>query len=232
MDLAICITVKNRSNLVVNQEDFIETYKHVMNKLEITPARQHFPPTLNRDNTITLNLLPKMLISLVSVKNPEDKWTVIIIDYDSTDANVELISSQILQGHMDLVVHKELTEQFSRGSGLHLAANLAKQRNIENMFFCDADMYFTNHEIFDQAKAALDNGKIYFPICFSFVKPDHLYGFWRDTGYGMLFIKTEMYFELPSDQIENGEIKSNFPQNRIIRSKADGYFHQWHPKSG
>jgi hypothetical protein len=146
---------------------------------------------------------------------------------DSYYVNVELISSQILQGHMDLVVHKELGAQFSRESGLNLAANLAKQRNIGNLFFCDADMYFTNHTVFDQAKAALDNGKVYFPICFSFVKPDHLYGFWQDTGYGMLFIKTEMYFELWSDQIKN-----NFPQNRVIRSKADGYFHQWHPKSG
>jgi hypothetical protein len=59
MDLAICIAVKNRSNLVVYQEDPIETYKHIAEKIQSTPSDTHFPPTLNRDATITLNLLPK-----------------------------------------------------------------------------------------------------------------------------------------------------------------------------
>ena len=35
MDLAICIAVKNRSNLVVYQEDPIETYKHIASEIQM-----------------------------------------------------------------------------------------------------------------------------------------------------------------------------------------------------
>ena len=92
MNLAICISVKNRSNLVVNQEDPIETYKHIASNIQDTPSEIHFPPTLNKDGTITLNLLPKLLMSLMSIKEESDNWTVIIVDYCSTDVNVSAVA--------------------------------------------------------------------------------------------------------------------------------------------
>ena len=193
MDLAICITVKNRSNLVVYQEDPIETYRHIADKIQRTPSDIHFPPTLNRDATITLNLLPKLLMSLRMIKTGNDNWTIIIVDYESTDVNVGQIAHQILDGHIRYVVEKH-EGQFSRGSGLHLAAEIAKGRGHNTLFFCDADMYFTNHYIFDRAEEAIKENKVYYPICFSFTQPDHMKGYWRDSGYGMMFISTEKYF--------------------------------------
>jgi hypothetical protein len=236
MDLAICIVVKNRSNLVVYQEDPIETYKHIASKIQDTPCDEHFPPTLNRDATVTLNLLPKLLMSLRMIKTGHDNWTVIIVDYESTDVNVSQIAHQILDGHIRFVVEKH-EGQFSRGSGLHLAAEIAKKRGHDSLFFCDADMYFTRHHVFDQAKLVLEQNKVYFPVCFSFTQPDHLKGFWRDTGYGMMFIKTETYFSVEGWQhnISWGEednlMQGNFRSEQIIRSKGIGYFHQWHPNS-
>jgi len=236
MDLAICIVVKNRSNLVVYQEDPVETYKHIASKIQDTPCDEHFPPTLNRDATVTLNLLPKLLMSLRMIKTGNDNWTVIIIDYESTDVNVSHIAHQILDGHIRFVVETQ-KGQFSRGTGLHLAAEIAKERGHDSLFFCDADMYFTKHHIFDQAKQALEKDKVYFPICFSFTQPDHLKGFWRDTGYGMMFIKTETYCSVEGWQhnISWGEednlMHRNFKPEQILRSRAFGYFHQWHPNS-
>jgi glycosyltransferase involved in cell wall biosynthesis len=236
MDLAICIAVKNRSNLVVYQEDPIETYKHIAEKIQGAPTDVYFPPTLNKDLTITLNLLPKLLMSLRMIKTGNDNWTIIIIDYESTDVNVGAIAHQILDGHIRYVVKKQ-EGQFSRGSGLHLAAEVAKERGHAALFFCDADMYFTHHYIFDRAAEAIEDGKVYYPICFSFTQPDHMKGYWRDSGYGMMFISTEKYFGTKRWQHniswgeEDNAMRSNFSEAEIIRAKAFGYFHQWHPNS-
>ena len=236
MDLAICITVKNRSNLVVYQEDPIETYKHIADKIQLTPSNSHFPPTLNRDGTVTLNLLPKLLMSLRMTKTGNDNWTIIIVDYESTDVNVEQIAHQILDGHIRYVVEKH-EGQFSRGSGLNLAAELAKERGHDALFFCDADMYFTSHYIFERAEEAIKDGMVYYPICFSFTQPDHMKGYWRDSDYGMMFISTEKYLGTKrwehsvSWGEEDKSMRSNFSESEIIRGKGVGYFHQWHPNS-
>jgi len=236
MNLAICISVKNRSNLVVNQEDPIETYKHISEKIQDTPSEFHFPPTLNRDGTITLNLLPKLLMSLMSIKEKSDAWTVIIVDYCSTDVNVSAVAKGILQDQIPFVVHS-LNETFSRGTGLDIAATIAKERGHDSLFFCDADMYFTSKQVFNRAKEILDKGKVYYPICFSFTLPDHMKGYWRDSGYGMMFIKTAQYFKIIRWQhnISWGEedriMVRQFMDKQIQRENGHGYFHQWHPNS-
>jgi len=236
MDLAICIAVKNRSNLVVYQEDPIETYKHIASKIQGTPSDSHFPPTLNRDATVTLNLLPKLLMSLRMIKTGNDRWTVIIVDYESTDVNVEAIAHQILDGHIRHVV-KKMTGTFSRGSGLHLAAQVAKNIGLNTLFFCDADMYFTSHYIFERAVEAINDGKVYYPVCFSFTQPDHMKGYWRDSGYGMMFISTEKYFKTQRWQHnvswgeEDNAMRRNFSEQEIVRGQGIGYFHQWQPNS-
>lgn len=236
MDLAICIVVKNRSNLVVYQEDPIETYRHVASEIQESPCTEHFPPTLNRDATVTLNLLPKLLMSLRMIKTGNDNWTIIIVDYESTDVNVPAIVHQILDGHIRYVVHTEKSA-FSAGSGRHIAANLAKDRGHEAIFFCDADMYFTKHFIFDKAMQTLKEDKVYFPICFSFTHPNHRFGFWRTMGYGMVFIKTNTYFltegwwHNSSWGKEDDLMFQNFPLEKVVRARGIGLYHQWHPNS-
>jgi glycosyltransferase involved in cell wall biosynthesis len=236
MNLAICIAVKNRSNLVVYQEDPIETYKHIASKIQMTPSDSHFPPTLNRDATITLNLLPKLLMSLRMIKTGNDNWTVIIVDYESTDVNVEAITHQILDGHIRYIV-KKVDEPFSRGSGLHISAEIAKENGNDSLFFCDADMYFTRHYVFDRAEELLKVNKVYYPICFSFTQADHMKGYWRDSGYGMMFISTEKYFATKRWQHnvswgeEDNAMLRNFSSDEVFRANGVGYFHQWHPNS-
>ena len=93
------------------------------------------------------------------IKTGNDNWTVIIVDYESTDVNVASIANQILDGHIRCVVEKH-EGQFSRGSGLHLAAEIAKKRGHDTLFFCDADMYFTTRYVFDRAAEAIKENKV------------------------------------------------------------------------
>lgn len=238
MDLAICIAVKNRSNLIVQQEDPIATYKHIADKiikLPVNSTNLYFPPTLNSDGTITLNLLPKMLMSLTTIKRPTDNWTVIVVDYESTDFNVEMICKSSLPT-IPYIVHTEKAT-FSRGTGLDIAATIAKEKGHKALFFCDSDMYFTDSTIFDKGQKSLEENKIFYPICFSFTLPSHEEGYWRHSGYGMLFIKTETYFNSSrwkhniSWGEEDNNLFRNFPKSSIEREKVNGYFHQWHPNS-
>jgi hypothetical protein len=179
-----------------------------------------------------------MLTSLTNVKKPTDNWTIIIVDYESTDFNIDMICKGILADKIPYVLHIE-KGTFSRGGGLSIAARIAKERGHTSLFFCDADMYFTRSYIFERAAEALAKNKIYYPICFSFTQPDHQQGFWRDTGYGMVFIKTDEYFNSSGWKynISWGQEDDNLFNNlrtsgtEIIRSMAIGYFHQWHPNS-
>ena len=236
MDLAFCISVKNRSNLIVNQEDPIETYKNVADKIQDTPSNIHFPPTINEDGTVTLNLLPKLLMSIRDIKEDKDKWTIIIVDYESTDVNMNLLVKIILGNRIPFVIHTE-KDTFSRGTGLHIAATIGKERGCNSLFFCDADMYFTHRYLIDRAELILSRNNVYYPICFGFTQADHMKGYWRESGYGMMVIKTEQYFKTIRWQhnVSWGEedllMVKNFTEKQILRERGIGYFHQWHPNS-
>ena len=97
MDLAICIAVKNRSNLLVAQEDPNVMYKHLKGRLIPSPSDYVWNTDIRPDMSVQLRLLPNFLASLVAVKKPEDKWTVILIDYESTDINIEMMCELILK---------------------------------------------------------------------------------------------------------------------------------------
>ena len=237
MDLAICISLKNRSYVNVEPEDPIETYKHIAKKIIDTPIPIDFEPNVFHDGSINLRLLPRMLISLISIKKPTDKWTLIIVDYNSTDVNVERLCAGICSDVLPYVVHTVKGYTFSRGTGLDTAAKIAKERGHTSLFFCDSDMYFTERYIFDKAAEVLEEKKIFYPICFSFTLPNHQRGYWRDTGYGMVFMNTETYFNSSrwkhnvSWGWEDNELHASMNKNKIVRIPCNGYFHQWHPNS-
>jgi len=237
MDLAICISVKNRSNIIVQPEDPIETYKHIAKKIVDSPDCIDFEPTVKHDGSIHLRLLPQMLKSLLSIKKDSDKWTIIIVDYDSSDCNLELMCKEICSDLLPYVIHSVKGYDFSRGTGLDTAAKIAKERKYNSLFFCDSDMLFTDRTIFDKAVAVLEEDKIFYPICFSFTQPDHRRGYWRDSGYGMVFMKTEKYFKSigwkhnVSWGWEDNELHKQFNKDKVVRLPCNGYFHQWHPNS-
>ena len=242
LDLAICITVKNRSNVRVSpwvdSNDLDATFSEQADSIvDIHPQETSLKvsPKLNVDGTISLELLPRLLMSLRNIKKPWDNWTVIIVDFDSSDANVTALAFSILNGHIDFTIHTIKDSHFSRGTGLHTAAVIAKSRGHYALFFCDADMLLTRRDIFDRAHEVLIEEKVFFPVSFSLTNPEHTKGFWREYGYGMLFITTEMYFNVDGwvSQQEWGDediaMRDNFLSPVIVRESVAGYFHQWHP---
>ena len=236
MDLAICIAVKNRSNLLVQQEDPIKTYAHIADKIESTPSDSVFSHIIRQNGLVELQLLPNLLNSLVLIKRPEDKWTIIIIDYESTDVDLENLCSVLLNTTIPYFLHTiKGATSFNRGGGLNLAAKIAKSRGHNSLFFCDTDMFFTEHSVFDQAQHSLEKVRIYYPICVSFTNPTQTKGYWRDSGFGMLFIRTEDYFSTKgwmnnkSWGWEDRDFYESIPKTQIDRSRGSGFFHQWHP---
>lgn len=235
MNLAICVSLKNRSNLIVQQED-PNTYKFIANKLQLSPSVVT-PPSVLPNGDIQLCLLPRMLASLQTIRRPEDIWHVIIVDFGSTDANIEEICKTLLTPFgIHYTIHREVGV-FNRGGGLDMGACIAKDLGLTSLFFCDSDMIFTDHDIFDQAYLALSNNKFYYPICFSYTNSNHTHGFWRDSGYGMVFMNTAMYFQTSrwGNNItwgwEDRALHDKLDPELIVRSRANGYFHQWHPNS-
>jgi len=236
MDLAICIAIKNRSNLLVSQEDPIKMYAHIADKIEPTPSNSVFSHIIRDNGLVELQLLPNLLNSLILIKRPEDKWTIILIDYESTDVDLEKLCSTLLNDSIPYFLHTiKGAPSFNRGGGLHLAAKIAKSRGHTSLFFCDTDMFFTDCSVFDQAQRSLEKGRIYYPICFSFIDPIQTKGYWRDSGFGMLFIRTDDYFSTKgwmnnrSWGWEDRDFYESIPKTQIDRSRASGYFHQWHP---
>jgi len=233
MNLAICVSLKNRSNLIVQQED-PNTYKFIGNKIQLAPSIT-IPPTVLENGDIQLNLLPRMLASLVNVKKADDSWHVIIVDFGSTDTNVDTLCKTTLNDIPYTIHNKPGT--FNRGGGLDMAACIARDLGIQSLFFCDSDMIFTDYDIFLQAREALQQNKIYYPICFSYTNSNHTHGFWRDSGYGMAFMNTAMYFQTSrwANNItwgwEDRALHDGLDPATLVRRKANGYFHQWHPNS-
>ena len=232
MNLGICVSLKNRSNLIVQQED-PNTYKFIANKLVIAPSITP-PPTILPNGDIQLNLLPRMLASLAAIKG-DDSWHVIIVDFGSTDTNINELCKTALND-IPYTIHRE-SGQFNRGGGLDMGACIARDLGIKSLFFCDSDMIFTDRDIFLQAKEALQLNKIYYPICFSYTNSNHTHGFWRDSGYGMVFMNTAMYFQTSrwANNItwgwEDRALHDGLDPATLVRTRATGYFHQWHPNS-
>ena len=88
MRLAICVTVKNRSCVIVDEEDSLSFLHHVKDKLQDTPQCE-IKPYFTKQNQIALLLLPKMLRSLMKQKKQDDDWVVIVVDYKSTDIDMK-----------------------------------------------------------------------------------------------------------------------------------------------
>ena len=233
MNLAICVSLKNRSNLIVQQED-PNIYNHIAHKIQLSPSIVT-PPTVLPNGDIQLNLLPRMLSSLLTIKKPDDLWHIIIVDFGSTDTNINTMCKTILYD-IPYTVHTE-SGPFNRGGGLDIGACIARDLGIQSLFFCDSDMIFTNYNIFLQARDALQQNKIYYPMCFSYTNSNHTHGFWRDSGYGMVFMNTAMYFQTSrwANNItwgwEDRALHDGLDPAILIHAKADGYFHQWHPNS-
>ena len=236
MRLAICVAVKNRSCVLVDQEDSLQYLQHVREKLEACPDHR-MEPWQTKEHQLVLPLLPKMIRSLVSQKTEKDDWVLVVVDYKSTDVNVQEVLEVEVGSAMPW--HLETVEDyafFDRGGGLAKAATLAETHfQAEALFFCDADLLFTTRDVFDGAIESVSKGQFYYPIFFSFALADHSLGLWRDTSYGNFacrledYKNTEGWYHNISWGWEDRALADSIPATKKDRVNVPGFFHQWHP---
>jgi glycosyltransferase involved in cell wall biosynthesis len=236
MRLAICVAVKNRSCVIVDEEDSLSFLHHVTEKIQDTPECETKIYRTTK-HQIALLLLPKMLRSLMKQKKPEDDWVVVVVDYKSTDIDVKAMLEyelgELLPWHLETI---EGYEFFDRGGGLAKAAHIADTTfNADAVFFCDADLYFGTRDVFDKAIQSVRKGQFYYPIFLSFTQPDHRRGFYRDTSFGNFacrledYKKTEGWYHNISWGWEDRALADSIPAEKKDRDAVRGFYHQWHP---
>lgn len=236
MRLAICVAIKNRSCVIVDQEDSLSFLHHVSESIQECPQLS-IQPWKTKQGQIALPLMPKMIRSLMAQKKKEDDWVLIVVDYKSSDVNMkEMLAYEIgdtIPWHLELV---EEYSFFDRGGGLAKAAEIAEQKfQADSLFFCDADLFFTSNDVFDEARKSLEKNHFFYPIFFSFAVADHSKGFWRDTSFGNFFCRledykqTEGWYHNISWGWEDRALADSIPDWKKDRMRMEGFYHQWHP---
>jgi glycosyltransferase involved in cell wall biosynthesis len=236
MRLAICVAIKNRSCVIVDEEDSLSYLHHVHDKLTDCP-NQKINPIFTKDKKIALLLMPKMLRSLLSQKKEEDDWVLVVVDYKSTDIDMKAMLEYEVGDKMPW--HLESVEDyphFDRGGGLAKAFQIAEVKfQAEAIFFCDADLQFTLRDVFDRAIESVSKGHFYYPIFYSFALSDHSKGLWRDTSFGNFacsvinYKKTEGWYHNISWGWEDRALADSIPEFLKDREQVPGFYHQWHP---
>ena len=237
MKLAFCIALKNRTYLEVDYEDSTPYLKHAQGKIVDSPYPKNELIIKNETNQIVLTLLPKMLQSLLKQKKADDDWVIIITDFQSTDANIQVMMTQTVGNKVPWHVHT-VTEwpYFDRGGGLKKAAEIAETNyKADAVFFLDADLLFYSRDFIEECYGALQNGLFYYPIFFAFADPKHERGFWRDTSYGNFAARVEDYKKTAgwkhniSWGWEDRDLADSIPNEKKYRMEMPGFCHQWHP---
>lgn len=236
MRLAICVAVKNRSCVIVDKEDSLSFLHHVQDKIEAS-QESNGDTMVTTDGKLVLLLLPKMIRSLIQQKRKEDDWVLVIVDYNSTDVDMSAMMKEEVGDTMPWHLKRvEDYEFFDRGGGLAKAVDIAEKKfQADSVFFCDADLMFTSHDLFDKAEVSLSKGNYFYPIFFSFINPEHSKGFWRDTSFGNFFSrvedykKTEGWYHNISWGWEDRALADSIPETKKERERVSGFFHQWHP---
>lgn len=188
------------------------------------------------ESGIQLNLFVNMINSVVSAsKRMEIPIELVIVDYNSNDVILEdWIYDAIRNTKIELnIIKLPFDEPFSRGKSLNIAGTSAK---YDNLFFCDTDMLL-DEIVLSQGISYLKHNKIYFPVCLSYTDHTHKNAWWRNAGWGMVFIKKQIwekykfpeYFKWGKEDEELREALKREHSNDIVRNNCMGLFHQWHP---
>lgn len=224
--ISIIIPLKNRSNILVDYDKIpLKLYKKHEIQLSHLPKKDF----IIENNKIRITPLLENLRSLEKFNNIYN-FEIIIVDFMSDDFDLSEIK-KIINMNIRIIT---INQSFSRGLGLNKGYENATGTLI---FYCDADMYFHTDDIFKESLNIIASNQVFFPICFDLIEPSHQIGYWRYSGYGMIFLskdkieemnfKWEEYDTLGKEDDDAYTIFKNISQ----RKKVDGYYHLWHPSN-
>ena len=197
MKLSICITVKNRSRIVVNEKEIL--------------------------------LFPNCVQSIINSIPPSVSAELIVSDWQSDDWPLSEWFYQKVKSLPAKII--SVNGSFNRGKGRNIAAKAASG---DYLLFLDADCLLCSDVIASGIKY-LQQGKAFFPVVYSFTKPDHKEGEWSHYGYGNCMVTKEMWavVEWPEYAVWGKEDDHFYLKIaecfEIAREEVKGFYHQWHP---
>ena len=213
--LSVCVSLKNRSR-IAHQDHLLELFPKCVET--IVAASRELMETWDE---------PSPQGSLPSHRAAVE---LVVADFNSDDWPL----SQWLANTADglTLKHFNLTEGFSRGRGLNMAAMHASS---DRLLFLDADMLATAQLMRDGIEA-IDQATAYFPV-FRYL---NIHGGLLDlehASFGNVFLSKQMFAAsggVPEFQSWGGEDDIFYERVRRIanirRDEGAGFYHQWHPE--
>lgn len=179
-----------------------------------------------------LPLFPRCVHSIVESVSGTDDCELVVTDFESDDYPLnEWLAAAVAPVAMQLIT---VEGPFSRGRGLNLAAEHARGNAL---LFIDADVLICP-ALLRSGRQHLRAGKAYFPVMFSFNKPDHSSGEWRHDGYGNCMVSRGIFQtagQWPEFNSWGQEDEDFFAHVsalvEVARERVQGFYHQWHPNS-
>jgi glycosyltransferase involved in cell wall biosynthesis len=186
----------------------------------------------HNNKEINLRLFENNLLSLISLIEPSDKWEFVIVDFESTDVNMADFVDTLPKKENLIFKIFTIKERFDKGRGLNYGATHATN---EIVFFLDADMKILTRELFNDIETyVVKDKKVLFPICWSYLNPEHTTGSRRDSGTGNViqykntiirYVNNKTYGH--EDTLNYNYFKRNGMAYRTFYHH--GFVHQWHP---
>jgi hypothetical protein len=239
MRIAICVSIKNRSRVVVSPED---TFSLLPNDLRSQVVSAPSSCSINAEmegEKYVLSLFPRLVRSLLGIKTSSDDWVLIVVDYQSTDINMgDFLEKEVgvcMPWYLETVKDYGF---FDRGGGLKKGMEIAEKKfQADTVFFCDADLMIEHHFFFERMEQVVSQNLFFYPVFFSFYSPEHTIGLWRETSFGNFACKiedykrTEGWYHNISWGWEDRALADSIPMEKKIRERIPGFYHQWHPVS-
>lgn len=204
MQLSFITIIKNRTNIVVDHDG----------------------------QKIELKLFENNLRSLLNILQPSDQWEYNIIDFESTDVNMQdFIDTLPKFPNLQFKIHT-IPGKFDKGIGLNLGKSVASYPIV---FFLDADMLIRTRSLFDDIEQyVMNEHKVFFPLCWYYFNPEHTKGRIRYAPKGNVIQRKETimpYVVVGRWGLEDLKNFEYFDKQGLVIRKSYGeqFAHQWHP---
>ena len=179
-----------------------------------------------------LRLFEKNLESLFAICTAEDRWEILIVDFESTDVSMKTWIH--MRNHPSQCSIRLISVEggFSRGKGINIGV---ENSSYPTLLILDADMEIKTRAFFeDIEKHVVKDGHVLFPIMYSYTNPQHTEGYKRTSSTGTYSIQRSMFHPIRENTSWGKEDAENYnyfeKKQKTLRTYYDKeYIHQWNP---